>query len=207
MEERKLSAAELRVMLAEQEAKEKEDRKAYKDLVDETVKSLMPKLIELSKSLAQAKAEVYDAFAAILEMKGDLYGVKSTQQSHTFSSSNGETIAIGYRVTESYDDTVDVGVEKVKSYLATLAKDEDSASLVNSVMRLLSKDRQGNLRASRVVELEQIAIDTKNSDFLEGIAIIKQSYKPKQSCRFVEASIRDEDGKPKSIPLSIATVE
>lgn len=207
MEERKLSSAELRVLLAEQEAKEKKDRQAYKDLAAETVQSLMPKMIALSKQLSEAKEEVYNAFASILEMKAELYGIKSNQQSHTFSSPNGETITIGYRINESYDDTVDVGVEKVKAYMATLAKDEDSASLVNSVMRLLSKDRQGNLRASRVVELEQIAIDSKNSDFLEGIAIIKQAYKPKQTCRFVDVSVRDEDGKQKNIPLSISTAE
>lgn len=207
MEERKLSAADLRIMLAEQEAKEKEDRQAYKDLAGETVKSLMPKLIELSKSLTQAKEEVYDAFASILEMKYDLYKVKPNQKSHSFSSSDGETITIGFRETESYDDTVDVGVEKVKAYISTLAKDAESAVLVNTVMRLLSKNSKGSLKASRVIELEQVAIESKNSDFLEGVAIIKQAYKAKRSCLFVEASIRDENGKPKSIPLSISKAE
>ncbi|MGL5228760.1 MAG: DUF3164 family protein [Bacteroidales bacterium] len=207
MEERKLSAAELRVMLAEQEAKEKVDRQAYKDIVDETIKKLIPDLIKLSDDLSKAKNKVYDAFDSILEMKSDLFGVNAEQKSHQFSDASGNVIRIGYRMNENYDDTVDVGVEKVKAYLSTLAKDAESASLVNTVMRLLSKDRQGNLRASRVIELEQIAIESKNSDFLEGIGIIKQAYKPKRSCRFVEASIRDEEGKEKSIPLSMSTVE
>lgn len=205
--EKKLSAAELRVMLAEQEAKEKVDRQAYKDLVDETIQTLIPDLIKLSEDLSKAKNKVYDAFDSILEMKADLFGVKAEQKTHQFSDASGNIIRIGYRYGENYDDTVDVGVEKVKAYLSTLAKDAESASLVNTVMRLLSKDRQGNLRASRVIELEQIAIESKNSDFLEGIGIIKQAYKPKRSCRFVEASIRDEEGKEKSIPLSMSTVE
>lgn len=205
--ERNLSTAELRVLLAEREAKEKKDRQAYKDLVDETVQSLMPKVMALSKQLSETKEDIYKSFASILEMKAELYGIKSNQQSHTFTSSSGDTITIGYRVIESYDDTVDVGIEKVKSYLSTLAKDEESAALVNTVMKLLAKDRQGNLRASRVVELEQIAIDSKHKDFLEGIAIIKQAYKPKKTCRFVDVSKRDENGKQRVIPLSMSTVE
>lgn len=205
--ERNLSAAELRVLLAEQEAKEKKDRQAYKDLVDETIKSLIPDLVKLSEDLSKVKNKVYDSFDKIIEMKTDLFAINTNQQTHQFTTSDGSIIRIGYRMNENYDDTVDVGVEKVKAYLSTLAKDDDSAALVNTVMRLLSKDRQGNLRASRVIELEQIAIDSKNSDFLEGIDIIKQAYKPKRSCRFVEAAIRDENGKEKSIPLSMSTVE
>jgi len=206
--ENRETVAELRERLRAAENAERQEREAYKALVNETVEMLVPKILDLSQELSRVKNEVYESFANILEMKAELYGIKSSQQTHTFSALDGSrSITIGHRVTESYDDTVDVGVEKVKTYLATLAKDSDSASLVDTVMRLLAKDRQGNLRASRVVELEQIAVQSNNQSFLEGIKIIKEAYKPKKSCRFVEVIVRGEDGKEKSVPLSISAVE
>ena len=36
-----------------------------------------------------------------------------------------KTIRIGNRINEGWDDTVGVGVEKVKTFLRTLAKDEN----------------------------------------------------------------------------------
>ena len=61
----------------------------------------------------------------------------------------------------------------MKEYLASLAKDENSAALVETVMGLIAKDRKGNLKANKVLELEKLAIKTQDEKFLDGIAIIK----------------------------------
>lgn len=208
MEERKLSAAELRRQLKEAEEAERNDREAYKNMVDETVRTVIPAIERCSEMLSDCKNLVFDSFDHILDLKSELYGIKSEQQTHTFTSLDGKmSIRIGNRYTEDYDDSVDVGIAKVKQYLASLAKDAESGALVDTVMRLLAKDRQGNLRVARVVELEQIALKSNNDGFLEGIKIIKDAYRPKKSCRFIEAVKRDEDGKECSIPLSISSVE
>ncbi|MGL4332118.1 MAG: DUF3164 family protein [Bacteroidales bacterium] len=207
-EEKKLTAAELRRQLKEAEAAERKERETYKEMVDETVRSLMPAIERCSEMLADCKNMVFDSFDHIIDLKADLYGIKSDQQTHTFTSADGKLrIKIGNRFTEDYDDSVDVGIAKVKQYLASLAKDEASGALVDTVMKLLAKDRQGNLRVARVVELEQIAIKSNNDGFLEGIKIIKEAYRPKKSCRFIEVSKRDEDGKDVYIPLAISSVE
>ena len=43
----------------------------------------------------------------------------------------------------------------VKEYIKTMAKDENSANLVDTVMSLLAKDRKGALKANKVLELEK----------------------------------------------------
>lgn len=102
---------------------------------------------------------------------------------------------------------MNVGVDKVKGYLRTLAKDDNSANLVDTVMGLLAKDRKGNLKAQKVLELERLAVKSGNEDFMDGIRIIKDAYRPVPTCQFVEAIVRDENGKEHAIPLSMSAIE
>ena len=91
--------------------------------------------------------------------------------------------------------------------LRTLAKDDNSANLVDTVMGLLAKDRKGNLKAQKVLELERLAVKSGNEDFMDGIRIIKDAYRPVPTCQFVEAIVRDENGKEHAIPLSMSAIE
>ena len=70
---------------------------------------------------------------------------------------------------------------------------------------LLKKDKNGNLKASRV-ELEAIANENGNETLLEGVKIIKEAYKPSKSSTYVEAYYKDKTGKMVSVPLSITSV-
>jgi hypothetical protein len=212
---KKLSAeekADLKAQLIAEEKEEKkriaQDREAYKALVSETVSFLFERLEKLSRSIVEEKANVFLSFEQSLQMKQNLYGVKTDQQSHTFTSSDGRiSIKLGHRIVDSYDDTVNIGVTKVKDFLKTLAKDENSAVLVDTVMNLLKRDDKGNLKANRVLELEKLAQKTGNEMFLDGIAIIKQSYHPVRTCQFVTVSFKDENGKESFLPLSMSSAE
>ena len=117
------------------------------------------------------------------------------------------TVTVGNRVYEGWDDTAEAGVEKVKEFLATLARDENSAALVETVMRLLARDRKGNLKASRILELDRLADRVKNAEFADAIRIIKDAYRPTPTCKFVEAAIRDEHGRWQSIILSMSAMD
>lgn len=209
MNEKKLSAAELRRQLREAEEAEKNDREAYKQVVNETVQDTFPVLKELHEQLKAVKDLVFSNFDHALDLKREIYGVSSTKQhSHTFTNAEGDiSIKIGYRTKESYDDTVDAGIEKVNAYLRGLARDKETEALIETIMSLLSKDKEGNLNASRVIQLERIAEKTGNAEFLDGISIIKDAYKPLRTCRFIEAQLRDEDGKWQALPLAISAVD
>lgn len=188
------------------ETKRKEKIEAYKKLVDETVMSSMKKVKEVSAQIAMTKKEVFDDFKSITELKAELYGVNDKQQSHTFTSSDGKfTITLGHRMLDSFDDTVHSGIEKVKSYIYKSVQDENS-HLLEIVNLLLKKDKNGNLKASRVMELEKIAGSIDDPELTEGVQIIKEAWKPQKSKTFIEAYYRDENGNKVNIPLSMTTV-
>ena len=152
------------------------------------------------------KKEVFDDFKSITELKAELYGVNDKQQSHTFTSSDGKfTITLGHRMLDSFDDTVHSGIEKVKSYIYKSVQDENS-HLLEIVNLLLKKDKNGNLKASRVMELEKIAGNIDDPELTEGVKIIKEAWKPQKSKTFIEAYYKDENGNKVNIPLSMTTV-
>ncbi len=187
--------------------KRQEEIEDYKDLVVKTVSEQTIELQQVSNMLSLAKANVFGNFASIIELKQELYGTKSSQQSHTFSDNKGNSITIGYRVIEKFDDTLDMGISLVNKYLDSLATDEKSKRLVGYINKLLKKDQKGNLRASRVVELQNIAEKEDNEDLTRGVEIIRKSYKPVRSRIFIEAETTGANDKKQSIGLSITAVD
>lgn len=191
-----------------QEQKKQDDKEAYKELRDETVRQTFSALKKVSDTLLLAKEGTFKVFEQIINLKNDLYNTKDDRQTDTFTTSDGSiSIKLGNRVFEGWDDTVDIGIKKVKEYLKTLAKDENSANLVDTIMGLLAKDRKGNLKANKVLELEKLASKSGNDDFKEGLRIIKDAYRPTPSCQFVEVRYKDETGKERSLPLSMSAIE
>ncbi len=183
------------------------DREAYSELVDETVRSMVERLQKLSKEMAAVKAGVFAAFDSIIKTKEELFKVKLDRRSDTFTTRDGQmSIQLGYRTLDAYDDTVDAGIAKVKEYLATLAKDDNSAALVDTVMSLLAKNRKGELKASRVLELERLAAKSGSPEFMDGINTIKAAYKPAKSGQFITVTVKNDEGKDENLPLSIGAM-
>ncbi|GIZ10257.1 DUF3164 family protein [Flavobacterium sp. UMI-01] len=197
---------QLKAALQMQEDSKEADRKAYKELAEQSAAKAVFKLAIASEMLSNAKTEVFQYFENILKLKADLYGVKAKQQSHTFSFDGGE-ITIGYRINDGWDDTVNEGIAKVNNFISSLAKDEATAALVNVVFNLLKKDAKGNLKGSRVLELQKLTKEFNNEEFTDGVDIIAKAYKPRRSVWFVDAAVISEDGSKTSIPLAISSVD
>ena len=188
------------------EEKAKSDREMYRQMVDEEIEHSIPVLFAISGQIKESKQQVMDNFKTILEMKSDLFKtkVKDDQRSHTFTNSKGDKrITLGVYVTDGYRDTVEDGIAIVKEYIESLAKDEKTKALVNMVLKLLSRDAKGTLKASRIVQLRKVAEDTGDERFLEGVRIIEESYQPEVSKRFIRAEIKNENGMWKPIPLGM----
>lgn len=204
--------AQLKAQLdAEEKAeaeKKQQDREDYKTLVDGFVKGNIKILKELSDAMMEIKQKVFADAATLVSLKNDLFKVKTDRRSDTFTTLDGTmSITLGNRTNEGWDDTVNAGIAKVREYLGTLARDDNSAALVETVMGLMAKDRKGNLKASKVLELEKLAIKTADPMFLEGLAIIKQAYRPMPSCQFIEVTLKDEKGNEIKLPLSLAAMK
>jgi hypothetical protein len=194
--------------LKEQEKKDKDriknERATYKTMVDNEIRILYPLLQECTKALSAAKEYVFDSLSSLIKMKAELYDREEDQYSHSFSTSDGLiTIEIGRNINDGWDDTVNTGIAKVKDFLETLAKDENSKNLVNTILRLLSKDAKGNLKSSRVLQLKKLSEDIGDEVFIDAIKIIQDAYRPTPSKEFVRCIYKDAKGAKIILPLSI----
>jgi len=184
-----------------------QDRDAYKASAEEWVTSMYPLLESISTGISGVKKTIFESVETLIAMKTDVYGVKTSQKSHTFTDALGRSITVGHRVIDKYDDTVHVGIAKVKEFVKSLANSEETGVLVDTVLSLLRMDKEGNLKPSRVMELVNICNQLDNPPLLiEGIEIIQAAYKTEKTCNFVEVSFKDEQGITKSLPLSMSAV-
>lgn len=207
-EEEKREFEAFRQAKAKKEAEEqaRRDRATYNRMVDDEIARSIPVLLDISERIKTSKQQVMDNFKTILEMKYDLFRtkVKDDQKSHTFTNSEGDKrITLGVYVTDGYRDTVEDGIAIVKEYIEGLAKDEKTKALVSMVLRLLSRDAKGTLKASRIVQLRKVAEETGDERFLEGVRIIEESYQPEVSKQFIRAEVKDVNGMWRSVPLGM----
>jgi hypothetical protein len=204
-----IDSAELAEFRAYRDAKAKaeakaRDRDSYRQLVDETVNDVFPGLMEVSEGLRDVKDKTYEVFACALDLKGSIFEVKADQRSHTFTNIAGNRrIILGDYLNDAYDDTVEEGIAKVKEFIGSLAKDDDSRMLVKAVLKLLSKDQKGNLKASRVMQLRKMADDSGNGMFIEGVRIIEEAYRPAKTKTFVRAEYKNDKGAWINVPLGM----
>jgi Protein of unknown function (DUF3164) len=201
----KATPKQLKEALKKLENDKEADRDAYKKLVTETLPKAFLKLAVVSDLLSQAKTKTFQYFENVLDLKNQAYGIKDKQRSHTFSSESQE-LTIGYRINEGWDDTATAGIAKVTNYINTLSTNAETADLVDLVFNLLKKDSKGNLKGSRVLELQALAKKRNNEEFTDGVAIIAAAYKPTRSSWFIEASLINPDGTKTNIPLSMSSV-
>lgn len=201
--------AELKAQLEAQERAEKqkreEDINAYKDLVAGFCHRTKDTMLALSGQMRKHKDDVFNEVQSIIELKEALFNAKVDRHSNSFTA-DGITVTLGRRTNDGWDDTVEVGISKVKEFLATLAKDDNSAKLYKAVMQLLSKDRKGNLKASALLQLERYANEWNDPMFSEGVEIIRNAYAPVETCDFISVTYKDNDGKVHAIPLSLAAM-
>ncbi|MDR2964014.1 MAG: DUF3164 family protein [Bacteroidales bacterium] len=201
--------AEFEAFKAEKERKEalqraKDDREAYKNLVEDQIETVFPRLLETSDYLRDVKQNCMRCFDQALKMKADLFNVKDDQRSHTFTNAEGtRRIILGYYITDNYRDTVNEGIAIIKEVIASLARDKESEILVEAVLRLLSKDQKGNLKASRVLQLRKMADQLANERFAEGVRIIEEAFQPEQSKQFIRAEYKNEIGMWVNVPLGM----
>lgn len=203
--------AEYKRFVAEKEKKEKElqfahQREEYKTLVEEVVDKSLAKLQTVSQVLVDAKANVLSDFDTLIAMKAELFGIKKEEQkSHTFTNANNTIrVLVGNYTVDNYRDTVNEGIAMVKEVVKSLARDEESSALVDAILKLLSKDKQGNLKASKVIELSELADKINNDKLRLGVKIIKESYMPLVSKRFIRIMKKDPTTNEfKDIPLTM----
>lgn len=204
--------AELKAQLEAEERAEKQKRQddidAYKQCVDEFCQDVFGRMKKISELMRLEKERVFANANILIQEKERLYDTKQDRHSNQFTTSDGKvTVALGYRTNDGWDDTVNVGIAKVKEYLKSLTSTEEGAKAVDIILKLLAKDKKGNLKASSMIQLEQLAAKYGNPLFIEGVQIIRDSYRPVDSCQFISVSYKDENGVKHVLPLSLAAMD
>ena len=204
--------AELKAQIEAEERAEKQKREdditAYKNSVDEFCRAGFATLSVVSETMRKAKEKMFADAETLISMKEELFRTKSDRRSDQFTTSDGRiTIALGSRTNDGWDDTVNVGIGMAKEFIKSLAKDEEAAALSEMVMGLLAKDRKGNLKASRVLQLRETANKSGYAKLIEAVDIIQAAYQPVETCQFISVSYKDDKGVKHTLPLSLAAME
>ena len=187
---------------AEQEAK-REQRKQLQEMVDEEMGRAVASLMECSDHLKAVKGRIFADFDTLMKMRREINDEQNPegdeQYSFSFTSGDGlQRLKIGYNMNDNYLMQVEDGIKKVREYLQSLAKDEQSGRLVDAVMKLLSRDQKGNLKASRVLQLSKMAEESGSDAFKEGMAIIREAYRPTPGKTYIRCQVKtmvEKDGE------------
>jgi len=213
-----LSAEEKARLRAELEAEEKaekdrvkRERDTYEQIKNSQVLTTFKQLQGISSNLENAKIKVFEDFQAILKMKQELYGLTEEQMlsqgSHTFTSSDGSvSIQIGHNTIDRWDETVSVGIEKVNLWLKKFEVDESSAKLVGMIRDLMKPNKDGVLKANRILDLSNKAKEIGDKELIEGVELIRESYRPSRTSTFVKAKVKNELGQDQWLALSMSAV-
>ena len=193
---------------AQAEAK-REQRKQLQEMTDEVMADAVEQLVDCHLNLVETKKRVIETFSTLMELRKEVNEEAGKKEQDTFMFTNSEgtqRIRIGYNMNDNYLDQVEEGIAKVKAYLESLAKDEQSKELISLVLRLLARDQKGNLKASRVIQLGQLAEKSGNEDFQEGMRIIREAYRPIRSKLFIRCSIKEPEKEWQDIGLGMGEV-
>lgn len=190
---------------------EKKQRQTYEQVKDAQVKATFAKLQTVSSMLQLNKDEIFKEFQTILDMKKELYKLTEeemlTQQSHTFTTTDGDvSIIIGNNIIDRWNETVSVGIEKVNLWLGQLAKDEKSAVLVDIIRDLMKPNKEGVLKANRILDLSKKASEIGDQELIEAVDMIRDSYRPVKTSTYIKAKYRDETGRDQFLALSMSAV-
>lgn len=196
---------------AKREAEEKhaQEVKTYKELVDEAVNLTVPEAQDISRILEQKKAAIFERFHSIISMKDELFSgsckAKDGRFTDTFTNKDSTArVTLGFNTNDAYDDTYTAGVEKVKEYIQSLASDDKSRQLAEMVNTLLmERSKAGQLKAQNVLRLENMANESGDPTFIEGMKIIRDAYRPERTKQFVKVEVKDASGKFQTISLNM----
>lgn len=188
--------------------KRQESIDAYKQMVDEFCNDTFGRMKKISELMRAEKERVFAAAELLIDQKEQLFRTKLYRHSNQFTTSDSRyTVALGYRTNDGWDDTVDMGIAKVKEFLQSLTSSKEGAEAVEIILELLAKDKKGNLKASSMIKLEQHAAKSGNPLFIEGVQIIRDAYRPVDTCQFISVQYKDDNGVKHSLPLSLAAMD
>lgn len=70
-------------------------------------------------------------------------------------------------------------------------------------LSLLAKDSKGTLKASKIMTLRKYAVESGDENFIRGVDVIMDAYRPERSKEFIRAEYKNEIGQWVNLPLGM----
>lgn len=198
-------------MLAEERAERDRANKVRADfqaLKDEQINVSFNYLKKISINLEEIKIDIFNQFGSLLAMKKELYNLTDEQmelqQSHTFTNTeNDKSLIIGSNVRDGWTDDVNIGIQGINDWIDTKITDPDDRAIIRT---LLKPDKNGTLKASRVLELSNEANKRGDQELIKHVNFIQSQYRPQKTSTYVKAKYKDETGVWQWLALSMSAV-
>lgn len=189
--------------------KQQENKDTLKTLQDEFVVRFWEKLTGIAERLTLAKTELFNNAETIIDLKKQVYNMSDEalekQQSHSISTLNcDKTIIIGHNTVDGWDqDLATSGINKVNEWLTKQLKTSNK-DLVEMIRDLLKPNKEGFLKANRVMELSNRANKIGDAELIEAVSEIQLAYQPRKTTTFVKAKYRNDEGRDVWLNLSMS---
>jgi hypothetical protein len=189
--------------------KRRRDREAYEELKDMAIRESFQLLKNLSEMIMEVRNQVFNNFDDVLSLKQIVFSLTDEQmerqESHTFTSSDGQlSIIIGNNTVDRWDETVDVGITRVNEWLKSMAKDEESGKLVSFIHDMLKPNKDGVLKASRILDLSKKAAEFGDKKLIEAVELIREAYRPSKTSQYIKVKMKGDKGQDVYLPLSMS---
>jgi len=183
-------------------------REDYETLKDEQVKVSFKRLQNISMALEEEKVDIFNQFGSLLAMKKELNNLTDEQmelqQSHTFSSSKNDiSLIIGSNVIDGWTDDVNIGIQGINDWIDTKITDPDDRAIIRT---LLKPDKNGVLKASRVIELSNEAHKRGDKQLIKHVDFVQSQYRPVKTSTYVKAKYKDANGVWQWLALTMSAV-
>jgi hypothetical protein len=191
-----------------EKAKERKIRDDYESLKEEQINVSFRYLQTLSLNLEEIKIDIFNQFGAIMAMKKELYKLTDEQmelqQSHTFTNkANTVSIIIGSNVIDGWTDDVNIGIQGVNSWIDSKITDPADRSIIRA---LLKPDKNGLLKANRVLELSAEANKRGDQELIKHVNFIQAQYRPQKTSTYVKVKYKDANECWQWLALSMSAV-
>jgi hypothetical protein len=218
MELENLSTEQLRDLERKIARKKKEaaaakaDKKRHlKDLSNDYVTVNFVTLQALSLHMEEVKKQIVEDANVIISLKQEALNISEKeiqeQQSHTLSNYDcTKSIIIGHNVVDGWDmEIASAAVSRVKDWLSNQVN-EANQPLVEMIRSLLRPNKDGILKANRVLELCSQAQQVGDVELVEATDMLKEAYIPRKTTTFIKAKFRNDHGQDVWLSLSMSNV-
>jgi len=180
------------VKALEKEKKQKtiKQREILKSFKDDFTISQVEEFLPIRDNIEVLIAQAFEIHKPILDLECELNGNEVLlQDSHSNSLKDGSySFSIGYNITDSFDGSEGLGVEKVKQYIDSLKGDDIKTKNLANALNIFLKPQPitGMLNPNSLKQLSKLRYEYDDELFTEGIEIIEKAAIKVRSSQFIE---------------------